>query len=209
LLVTTGGGGWLMTEAEYTDFFLSLEYRIQKGGNSGIALRAPLKGDPAYQGMEIQIIDNASYPRLKPAHETGAIYDAVGPIKRAPKPPGQWNQLSILAKGRTVGVMLNGTVILRVNLDDFRGDAAKHPGLLRRGGHIGLQSHTGRVEFRKIGLRRLDAKEVPAPGAVGLAPGGYGQPLKPTVEQLQEAAGKGDAKAQTDLAYRLWNGDGV
>ena len=46
-------------------------------------------------------------------------------------------------------------------------------------------------------------------GAVGLTPAGYGQPPKPTVEQLREAAGTGDAKAQTELAYRLWNGDGV
>jgi TPR repeat protein len=46
-------------------------------------------------------------------------------------------------------------------------------------------------------------------GAVGLAAVGYGQPPKPTVERLREAAEKGDTKAQTDLAYRLWNGDGV
>src|SRR5204862_3351036 len=46
-------------------------------------------------------------------------------------------------------------------------------------------------------------------GAVGLTQAGYGQPPKPTVEQLREAAGTGDAKAQTELAYRLWNGDGA
>src|SRR5262249_12071428 len=56
ILFTTGkaGGGWLMTEKEYGDFELLLEYRVPDAGNSGVALRSPLKGDPAYVGMEIQ-----------------------------------------------------------------------------------------------------------------------------------------------------------
>src|SRR5262249_26030526 len=58
LFVKGGGGGWLMTDKEYGDFELRLEFKVPKGGNSGVALRSPLKGDPAYTGMEIQILDD-------------------------------------------------------------------------------------------------------------------------------------------------------
>jgi hypothetical protein len=55
---------WLMTEKEYGNFELRLEFRVPVNGNSGVALRAPLVGDPAYQGMEIQILDDYA-PRYK------------------------------------------------------------------------------------------------------------------------------------------------
>jgi hypothetical protein len=58
LFVKGGGGGWLMTEKEYGDFELLLEYKLPEKGNSGVALRAPLQGQPHYDGMEIQILDD-------------------------------------------------------------------------------------------------------------------------------------------------------
>src|SRR5438874_594750 len=61
LFVTGGGGGWLMTEKEYGDFVISLEYKMPKHGNSGVALRSPMKGDPAYVGMEIQLLDDPNW----------------------------------------------------------------------------------------------------------------------------------------------------
>src|SRR5947209_17914656 len=57
LFVKGKGGGWLMTEKEYADFELRLEYKLPSKGNSGVALRNPMDGDPAYKGMEIQILD--------------------------------------------------------------------------------------------------------------------------------------------------------
>ncbi|MCE9532980.1 MAG: DUF1080 domain-containing protein, partial [Planctomycetes bacterium] len=60
-----GGGGWLMTEKEYGDFELRLEYKLPKMGNSGVGLRSPLKGDPAYVGMEIQLIDDENWKGLQ------------------------------------------------------------------------------------------------------------------------------------------------
>src|SRR5579862_8047356 len=56
LFVDGRGGGWLMTEKEYDNFELRLEFKVPKMGNSGVALRSPLMGDPAYVGMEIQIL---------------------------------------------------------------------------------------------------------------------------------------------------------
>jgi hypothetical protein len=125
-------------------------------GNSGVGLRAPLTGDPAYQGMEIQILDDANYKNLRPTQYTGSIYDVVGPSKNVTKPAGEWNQYVITAKGPKITVELNGTKIVDANLDDYKAEhGKKHPGLLREKGHIGLQSHDGRVEFRNLYVKPL------------------------------------------------------
>jgi hypothetical protein len=156
LFVKGGGGGWLMTEKEYGDFELRLEFKVPKGGNSGVALRSPLKGDPAYTGMEIQILDDPSYKGLKEWQHTGSIYGVVAAKKLATKPVGEWNRYKIVCKGRQVTVELNGEKIIDTNLDDHKEKHAKtHPGILREKGHIGLQEHGGRVEFRNIYLKEL------------------------------------------------------
>jgi hypothetical protein len=159
LFTKGGGGGWLMTEKEYGDFELRLEFKIPEKGNSGVGLRSPLEGDPAYVGMEIQILDNAWYKEnlkgLRDVQHTGAIYDVVAPSTDATKPIGEWNTYRIIALGRYVVIILNGTEIVKANLDDYKDRAAKHPGLLREKGHLGLQSHDGRVEFRNIFVKAL------------------------------------------------------
>jgi hypothetical protein len=158
IYVQGGGGGWLMTEKEYGDFELRLEFKVPVNGNSGVALRSPMKGDPAYVGMEIQILDDngPAYKNLRPTQYTGSIYDVVPPAKHVSKPAGEWNQFRIVAKGRQVTVELNGTQIVNANLDEHKDRADKHPGLLRAKGHLGLQSHDGRVEFRNLYVKELD-----------------------------------------------------
>lgn len=157
VLFTKGsGGGWLMTEKEYGDFELKLEFRVPKGGNSGVALRSPMKGDPAYTGMEIQILDDPSYKGLKEWQHTGSIYGVVAAAKLATKPVGEWNAYHITCKGRKVKVELNGEKIVDADLDDHKEKHAKeHPGILREKGHIGLQEHGGKVEFRNVRVKEL------------------------------------------------------
>jgi hypothetical protein len=150
---------WLMTEREYGNFELRLEFKVPANGNSGVALRAPLKGDPAYQGMEIQILDDnaPAYKNLRRDRCTGSIYDVVGPSKRVSKPAGEWNQYRIVCKGSKVTIELNGTQIIDADLDTLKEKhARKHPGLLRRSGRLGVQSHDGRVEFRNLMVKELD-----------------------------------------------------
>jgi hypothetical protein len=115
--------------------------------------------------MEIQILDDAGsqYKNLKPAQYCGSIYDVVAAKRGATKPAGEWNQMRIVAKGRKITVELNGTVIVDADLDEHKDRAkadpekklAAHPGLLRDKGHLGLQSHTDRVEFRRIYVKPL------------------------------------------------------
>jgi hypothetical protein len=154
-----GGGGWLLTEKEYGDFELRCEYRWAKpGGNSGIALRTPLafNTDPAYAGMEIQLIDDEGWPgKLADYQHTGSIYD-VQPAQRAlNKKIGEWNQVRIVCQGRKVLVEQNGQELVQANLDDYMLKYDRHPGLKRTRGAIGFQSYNIRVEFRNIDIKEL------------------------------------------------------
>jgi hypothetical protein len=164
LFVEGGGGGWLMTEEEFSDFDLKLEFKMPAKGNSGVALRSPMKGDPAYVGMEIQLLDDPWYLKnlegLKRTQLTGSIYGVVPPAKEALKKVGEWNEMHITAKGRKVTIELNGQTIVEANLDDHKASEKEHPGLKREKGHLGLQSHDGRVEFRNIYVKALNGSRL-------------------------------------------------
>jgi hypothetical protein len=154
------GGGWLGTERDYADFELRLEYRLTPRGNSGIYLRAPESGHISRVGMEIQILDDhhPDYAKIDFYQYTGSIYHVVPPTRRAGKPAGQWNTMTIRAQGKRVVVALNGHRIVDADLERCREDPAvarEHPGLARTTGRVGLQSHTDRVEFRNIRIKEL------------------------------------------------------
>src|SRR5438132_3666198 len=70
-------GTWLVSEKEYDDFILEVEIKLTAVGNSGIALRAPMKGDPAFDGMELQVADYRYNTQAKPSELTGGIYRAI------------------------------------------------------------------------------------------------------------------------------------
>lgn len=154
------GGGNLFTEKEYSNFVLRLQWKLAEGGNNGIGIRAPLEGDAAYAGMEIQILDDEAevYQKmnLKPTQYTGSVYD-VFPAQRGFVRRNAWNEEEIVADGRRIRVTLNGHVVTDVNLDDAKDPAVlkKHPGLARTSGHIGFLGHGTRVEFRNIRIKEL------------------------------------------------------
>jgi hypothetical protein len=155
-----GGGGWLGTTRDYANFELRLEYRLRPAGNSGVYIRAPEVGHISRVGMEIQILDDnhPKYAKIDFYQYTGAIYHVVPPTRRAGKPAGQWNALAVRADGRRVAVLVNGKPVVDADLDWCLRDPAvarEHPGLARATGRIGLQSHTDRVEFRRIRIKEL------------------------------------------------------
>ena len=151
------GDNWLSTVDQYNDFELSLEFRVPAGGNSGVFLRAPHEGDPAYTGMEIQLLDDyaAQYATLKPTQYTGSIYDVQAPSERASKHADEWQSMVVVCRGTKVKVRLNDRTIVDTDLTYFPYKYDTHPGLKRQGGYIGLQDHTGRVAFRNIRIRTL------------------------------------------------------
>jgi alpha-L-fucosidase len=156
------GWGNLYTVDEYADFIFRFEFRLTPGANNGLGIRTPMSGDPAYVGMEIQILDDTSpeYSNLSPYQYHGSIYGVV-PAKRGHlKPIGEWNSEEVIAKGRQVKVKLNGITIVDANLDKASTpqtmDEHNHPGLKRDRGHIAFCGHPGRVEFRNIRIKILD-----------------------------------------------------
>lgn len=164
LVCPADGGGNLFTEKEYSDFILRLDWRLWDGGNNGVGIRAPLEGDAAYVGMEIQILDETSdkYKKdgvtiLKPGQYTGSVYD-VGPAKAGHvKRDGVWNNYEIQAKGPKIKVTLNGVVINDFDLSSVTDPAVlkKHPGIKNKSGHIGFLGHGTKVEFRNIRIKEL------------------------------------------------------
>jgi hypothetical protein len=168
LFTTKADGGNLFTEKQYADFVLRFDVRLTANANNGIGIRAPLQGDAAYAGMEIQILDDSGseYTSLRPAQYHGSVYNMFAAKRGFQKPVGEWNSQEIAARGRRITVTLNGTTIVDANLDEVTDEAvlAKQRDLSRpegsRGiantrGHIGLLGHGTRVEFRNIRIREL------------------------------------------------------
>lgn len=160
LVCPTEGGGNLFTTKEYKDFVFRFDFKMEPGGNNGVAIRAPLEGDAAYAGMEIQILDHdhEKYKgKLKPSQRHGSVYDVIAAKADALKPAGEWNSEEIRVKGGKITVTLNGKVITEGDLTKVTDPAVlkKHPGVQRTQGHIGFLGHGSHVEFRNIRIKEL------------------------------------------------------
>jgi len=155
-------GGNLFTKKEYANFVLRFEFKLPPAGNNGVGIRAPLKGNPSYLGMEIQILDDGDpmYKDIQPCQAHGSIYGVV-PAKRGfLKPVGKWNQEEIIADGPHIKVTLNGTVILEADISkiDKAVDGKEHPGLRKVKGYIGWLGHGDPVAFRNVRIKELPEK---------------------------------------------------
>ncbi|MDM9630040.1 3-keto-disaccharide hydrolase [Robiginitalea aurantiaca] len=160
----------LVSRKDYTNFVLSLEWRISEGGNSGIfwgIMEDPKYGQPYETGPEIQVLDNGGHPDASngDTHQAGALYDMVAPATDVTNPPGEWNQCEITVnyttnKGK---VVLNGEEILSFPLGNDAWDAmvekSKFKGWEGFGkfqtGKIGLQDHGDVVAYRNIRIKSL------------------------------------------------------
>jgi len=153
------GGGWLSTEQEYANFILRLEWRVPKDGNSGVGLRFPKEGNPAHDGMEIQILDDSAeiHKDILDVQHTGSIYYQVAAKPGATRPAGEWNQYEITCAGPLVRVKLNGVQITEANVDDYPMANGEYLPLKDRPrkGFIGLQSHGSQVDFRNVEIKVL------------------------------------------------------
>lgn len=155
--------GNLLSEKEYRDFVIRFDFLLTPGANNGLGVRCPLqaKGNLHLLGTEIQILDHTAekYKTIKPYQFHGSVYGLAAAKQTGLKPVGEWNSQEVTVHGRQIKVVLNGTTIVDVNLDEATAngtlDGADHPGLQRASGHIGVLGHGDRVEIRNIWLKDL------------------------------------------------------
>src|SRR5690606_26741800 len=151
----------LYTKDQFGDFVYRFEFKLTPGANNGVGIRAPLGGDSAYQGTEIQILDNDAeiYKNLKEYQYHGSAYGIIPAKREGMKPIGEWNQQEIRVQGDRIKVTLNGVVILDGDLAEASKngtmDGKSHPGLSRKSGHIGVLGHGSEVFFRNIRVKKL------------------------------------------------------
>ncbi|QDU62213.1 hypothetical protein Pan216_30800 [Planctomycetes bacterium Pan216] len=145
---------WLSTEDKYGDFNLRLEYMLEKGGNSGVFIRAPHTGRTSREGMEIQLRDDGATKGKPSSGHTGSIYQAVASNEFVSRPAGEWNELEIDCRGDRVRVTLNGKTINDADVSQVE-KLKDRP----REGYIGLSAHTNNVRFRNIRLRPYSRSE--------------------------------------------------
>ena len=161
LTPSRGSGGNLYTKNEYANFIFRFEFMLTPAANNGLGIRTPLTGDAAYQGMELQILDNEHpvYANLQEYQYHGSVYGII-PAKRGfLKPVGEWNYQEVIANGDNIKITLNGEVILNGNLRDAvkngTPDKREHPGLFNKTGHIAFLGHGSLVKFRNIRIKEL------------------------------------------------------
>ncbi|MGB1128569.1 MAG: 3-keto-disaccharide hydrolase [Haloferula sp.] len=157
-IVCTPKGKNLMTEALYANYVLDFEFKLNDGSNNGLGIHYPGHGDPAYTGMEIQVLDNTAKKyqgKLKDYQWHGSIYTMVAAKKGHLKPVGEWNLQRVTVNGDEVSVELNGTIITKANLAELREKFPKHEGVKRRSGHIAFCGHGDRVAYRAIRICEL------------------------------------------------------
>jgi len=160
------GSGNLATVKEYGDFDLKFEFKLTPGANNGIGIRVPTEEpgqriDPAYKGMEIQVLDDASdsYKNIQPWQHHGSIYGVVPAKTGFLKPAGEWNSEQIIARGKHITVILNGETIVDADIakasENGTIDGKDHPGLKRDKGHICFCGHGAEVWFRNMRIKEL------------------------------------------------------
>ncbi len=157
-----GKGGTLYFDQKYSDFVARLEFKVPPGGNNGLAIRYPGKGDTAYVGMcELQVLDNTAekYAKLDVRQYHGSAYGMAAAHRGYQRPIGEWNYQEVTVKGSSIRVELNGTIILDTDLSkidpaEFMGKK-KHPGLELTEGFFGFAGHGDAVYFRNVSIKEL------------------------------------------------------
>lgn len=160
--------GDLVTDNEFKNFDLKIEWKISKNGNSGIIFYVKedtSKYKETYNtGMEMQVLDNKGHADGKiHKHRAGDLYDLIPCSKETVKPVGEWNQVEIICNNGNLVLKLNGTTVVSTTLWDdgwkalIAGSKFKNMpdfGTFTKG-RIALQNHGNDVWFRNIMIKNL------------------------------------------------------
>lgn len=165
-IVRTGAGGDLVSDRNYGDFELRIDWKITPGGNSGIFYRGDESEPEIYRtAIEYQVLDNDRHPDGKNGRDrwASALYGLYAPDKIATRPVGEWNRTRIVVRGDHIEHWLNGEKVVdcEIGSPDWKARvaASKFKDWLSfatlRSGVIGLQDHGDEVSYRNIRVREL------------------------------------------------------
>jgi cytochrome c len=161
------GGGDLVTVGEYENFELSLEWKIQACGNSGVMFNVQEGASnttPWQTGPEMQVLDNECHPDAKIIkHRAGDLYDLISSSTETVKPAGEWNVAKMVTKNGHYEFWLNGTKAVEFDMHTPEWDqlvaGSKFKNMAEFGkfkkGRISLQDHGDQVWFRSIKIKEL------------------------------------------------------
>jgi hypothetical protein len=163
----TKSGGDIVSDQDFDNFDLKLEWKIDTGGNSGIMIY--VKEDVKYEysyytGPEMQVLDNARHPDSKIIkHRAGDLYDLISGAPETVNPALEWNQVEIISNKGALEFHLNGTKILNTTLWDDNWKKMLKASKFKqwpdfgtfKSGKIALQDHGAQVWYRNIKIKKL------------------------------------------------------
>ena len=167
-------GGDILFDRKFKNFELTFEWKVSKGGNSGVFyLAQEVKGDPIYKSSpEYQVLDNVNHLDAKLGkdgnRQSASLYDLIPAVPQNSKPFGEWNTGGVIIYKGTVVHSQNGVNVLEYHLwtDDWKKmiEGSKFKGwtnFINAGGEnhegfIGLQDHGDNVWYRNIKIKVLD-----------------------------------------------------
>lgn len=164
-LTLVGSGGDIITDEEFQNYELKIEWQIEEGGNSGIMYNVVEGPGAVYMtGPEMQVLDNEGHhDGGNPLTSAGACYGLYAPEEDVTREPGEWNQARLVVDRGHVEHWLNGTKLCEYDLWSSDWDANVEGSKFKqwtlfgdaKKGHIALQDHGDRVAYRNIKVRQL------------------------------------------------------
>lgn len=163
-----GGGGDIIFDKKFKNFELSIDWKADKMGNSGIfyyVREAPGQGI-YFAAPEVQVLDNENATDNKiDSHLAGSLYDMIAADPKTINPAGEWNNLLLYVNNGKVTHTMNGVKVVEYELWTPEWDSLvqnskfkNFPGFLEgisKEGYIGLQDHGYTIWFRNIKIREI------------------------------------------------------
>lgn len=159
-------GGTILTKKEYKDFVFRFEFKLPPKGNNGVGIRAGGNGDAAYNGFEVQILDDEHevYKTIAEWQAHGSVYRFVPAKRGSLRPTGEWNREEIIVFGNKIKVVCNGQTIVDADVSEYVNGEKEamdgKPHKFNEKGFVGFLGHGDPVAFRSVRIKELaDEKE--------------------------------------------------